>query len=163
MTDKSQTSPTMFSGQDASMAGSAAGFAASSSLAPHPAYLASPGPASGTNTSLSSTFAVPSTGWSSGNTIAPSWSNSTMGMSAMQASSGLAGVPVSTADLTASFSSFPNAGKAGGGMNPNAPNVVPLAADIGKNSIEGLAACLNTRDLTYWQDILGFDLGTPAV
>lgn len=42
-------------------------------------------------------------------------------------------------------------------------NVVPLAADIGKSSIEGLAACLNTRDLTYWQDILGFDLSTPAV
>jgi hypothetical protein len=41
--------------------------------------------------------------------------------------------------------------------------VLPLAAEIGRNSIDGLAACLNARDLTYWQDILGFDLATPAV
>ena len=41
--------------------------------------------------------------------------------------------------------------------------VVPLAAEMGKTSIDGLAACLDTRDLTYWQDILGFDLATPAV
>lgn len=43
------------------------------------------------------------------------------------------------------------------------PRVVPLEAEMGKNSIEGLAACLNSRDLNYWSDILGFDLATPAV
>ena len=76
----------------------------------------------------------------------------------MQSSSGLGGVFGS--DLAASMAGVPIQSKIGGGAGMN---VVPLAADIGKNSIEGLAACLNTRDLTYWQDLLGFDLATPAV
>ncbi|CBQ71792.1 conserved hypothetical protein [Sporisorium reilianum SRZ2] len=142
------------------------GLNASSSVAPHPAYLASP-----TNPSqaLPSTFALQSssstgTSWPPAN-IAPSWSNSsTLTASAgMMSTNHLGGLPATPATAGAAEFSVLAAAPAKMSSTSSSSNVVPLAADIGKNSIEGLAACLNTRDLTYWQDILGFDLATPTV
>ncbi len=108
--------------------------------------------------SLASSFTVQGTSspWSSTGAVAPSWSNSNVTGTA--GIGGFVELPATAAgtDLNAALDSLVTQPKTGN-------SVMPLAADIGKNSIEGLAACLNTRDLTYWQDILGFDLATPAV
>uniref|UniRef100_V5EB05 Zn(2)-C6 fungal-type domain-containing protein n=1 Tax=Kalmanozyma brasiliensis (strain GHG001) TaxID=1365824 RepID=V5EB05_KALBG len=176
--DKSQASPATFGAQQDVAMG--APYNANNSVAPHPAYLASPGGASGTGNmhqGLGSGFAVQnaSSPWSSASTVTPSWSNNNLNSGSMLASSNgggfvdLAAAATGT-DFNAAIGGLPGAFASSAatsqpkmGVNNAATNVVPLAADIGKNSIEGLAACLNTRDLTYWQDILGFDLATPAV
>ena len=192
MTDKAQTSSLVFGGQQQEVQTSNAPFNAGNSMAPHPAYLASPGAGAGSNASqkMASQFQMHGGGgapWSSANSIAPSWNANSSNSNAMggggggngmlQSSNGMMGLACATSDLnTAVGFGSPNMSsqtKMGGSAShaeavaaaaaAAAVNVVPLAADIGKNSIEDLAACLNTRDLTYWQDILGFDLATPAV
>ncbi|KAJ1028714.1 hypothetical protein NDA16_001880 [Ustilago loliicola] len=157
--NKPPPSPNMFGTQNVSMAAplaSNATFSSSNSIAPHPAYLASP---SNMNQALSSSASFPaawSTNTNNAGSVAASWSTNVNGNTGMP---GLAELAVTgMSGMTGSLGSDKTAVVAAPGMN-----VVPLAADIGKNSIEGLAACLNTRDLTYWQDILGFDLATPAV
>lgn len=159
--DKPPPSPNMFGTQDVTMAAPAASnpsFSSSNSIAPHPAYLASP---SNINQALSSSASFPAT-WSSNTnnagSVAPSWSTNANGNSGMPGLGELAVTGMTGTGITGGLGADKTAVVAAPGMN-----VVPLAADIGKNSIEGLAACLNTRDLTYWQDILGFDLATPAV
>lgn len=163
--DKLSASPNTFGSQQQDFNVAAAPFNTNNSVAPHPAYLASSGGAAGSsmNPSLASSFTVQGTSspWSSAGTVAPSWSNTVTGTAGgmlPSSSGGFVDLPINTAgtDFNAAIDSFVTQPKTGN-------SVMPLAADIGKNSIEGLAACLNTRDLTYWQDILGFDLATPAV
>lgn len=176
--DKSQASPATFGAQQDVTMG--APFHANNSEAPHPAYLASSGGAAGVsnmNQGLASSFGLQNAGspWSSASTVTPSWGNNNLNSGSMVASSNGGGFADLAAAATGTEFNAAIGGLPGGfaspaavsqpkmGVNNAAANVVPLAADIGKNSIEGLAACLNTRDLTYWQDILGFDLATPAV
>lgn len=159
--DKPPPSPNVFGTQDVSMAAPVASnpsFSSSNPIAPHPAYLASP---STINQALSSSATFPAA-WSSNTNkaglVTPSWSTNANGNSGMPGLAELAVTGMTGTSMTGGLGADKTAVVAAPGMN-----VVPLAADIGKNSIEGLAACLNTRDLTYWQDILGFDLATPAV
>ncbi|CDS00577.1 hypothetical protein [Sporisorium scitamineum] len=181
--EKSQPLPIMFGTQpDVNL--STPSLNAGNSMAPHPAYLASPGAGVGSNAgqALPSNFAVQGGGapWQPGSTITSSWSNnnnnnhsSAMGMGSGSSSgmiqpsnnSHLGGLPAASAsaEFNLSVGGFGSSSLTEQPKTGTSTNVVPLAADIGKNSIEGLAACLDTRDLTYWQDILGFDLATPTV
>lgn len=153
--DKVQSSANMFGVQHDNGTGNAGAVNATNSIAPHPAYLASAVGASSVG-QVAANFGVQTGGsaaWCSAN--APSWSSA--------AGSAL---PTNSVDeFHLAFGDAPLTTPAANTSTPAATaiNVTPLAADIGKNSIEGLAACLNARDLTYWQDILGFDLASPAV
>lgn len=158
--DQPPRSPSMLGAPESTMAAPPASNAclnSCNSIAPHPAYLASP---SNLNQALSSSSASFPTAWSSNannaSSIAPSWSTNNNGIHGKTGMPGLAELTLT--GMTGGLGADKTTMVAAPGMN-----VVPIAADIGKTSIEGLAACLNTKDLTYWQDILGYDLATPAV
>ncbi|TKY86733.1 hypothetical protein EX895_004373 [Sporisorium graminicola] len=186
--EKSQTLPVVFGTQpDVSL--STANLNTGNSMAPHPAYLTSPG-AGAAGQALPSGFAVQGggTSWPPASTIASSWSNNSNSNSNNHSSAmvigggggggggiiisnnqlgGLAATATAGADFSMPVGGFGGPSGLTSQTKTDASNsaatVVPLAADMGKNSIEGLAACLDTRDLTYWHGILGFDLTTPAV
>ncbi|UTT94262.1 hypothetical protein NDA17_003756 [Ustilago hordei] len=161
--DQPPRSPSMLGAPDSTMAAPPASNAclnSCNSIAPHPAYLASP---SHLNQALSSSSASFPTAWSSNannaSSIAPSWSTNNNGVNGKTGMPGLAELTLTgMTGISGGLGADKTTMVAAPGMN-----VVPIAADIGKTSIEGLAACLNTKDLTYWQDILGYDLATPAV
>ncbi|GAC96400.1 hypothetical protein PHSY_003980 [Pseudozyma hubeiensis SY62] len=177
--EKMPPSPSMFNGlaEVNSMSTGAGSLNSTNPIAPHPAYLASAGSAAG-NTGQALQTGFGSRPWSSLTPITPSWSNNGGAGSASMLPANnnnnnnpVGGLPAaSNPDYNLTFGGAemmtPSAVEESMGTTAGASvggaNVVPLAGDMGKNSIEGLAACLNARDLTYWQDILGFDLPGTA-
>lgn len=169
-TDKAETLESMFNGPDAAMAAPTSGFNPASSVAPHPAYLASSGQAGNEHAALTSPFAGGAPSWSSSAVAPSSWNaNEGVGINTQlqQPDGGLVGLGggpgAELATMSATLATNSAASPTHASSVITGMSVVPIAAEIGKNSIEGLAACLNTRDLTYWQDMLGFDLGNPAL
>ncbi|PWZ00689.1 hypothetical protein BCV70DRAFT_160417 [Testicularia cyperi] len=135
-----------------------------SSLAPHPAYLASPNQGSSllqsqSQTSQQTGAAAPNAAGTGTGGSTSSWSNHSA--QAASDSVGMIGswnsvLPPPSIEGANIASDLASSGMVG--LTSLAANVIPLAADLGKHSLENLAANLGAHDLTYWQDILGTDI-----